>query len=58
MILETYREFNLGPVHLERKIEEIHGIYIPHNTIYKVLLKTRFGGGKHEEEKAEEVGSL
>jgi putative transposase len=23
---------------LERKIEEIHGKHIPHNTIYKVLL--------------------
>jgi putative transposase len=56
IILETYKQFNLGPVHLEKKIEEVHGIHTPHNTIYKVMLK--HGGGKHEEEKAEEVGSL
>ena len=31
-------------------------IHIPHNTIYKVLLKLRFGGGEHEE-KAEKVGT-
>ena len=38
MILETHKQFNLA-VHLERKIEEVHGIHTPHNTIYKVLLK-------------------
>jgi putative transposase len=27
----------VGPVLLERKIEEVHGIHIPHNTIYHVL---------------------
>ncbi len=39
IVLETHEQFNLGPVHLEKKIEEIHGIHIPHNTIYKILLK-------------------
>ena len=39
IILETHKEYNLAPVHLEKKIEEIHGIHIPHNTIYKVPLK-------------------
>ncbi len=39
IILEAYKQYNLGPVHLERKIEESHGIHIPHNTVYKVLLK-------------------
>ncbi len=38
IILEAHKEFNLGPVHLEKKIEEVYGIHIPHNTIYKVLL--------------------
>ncbi|MBO8182866.1 MAG: transposase [Archaeoglobus sp.] len=38
IILEAHGEFNLGPVHLERKIEEIYGEHIPHNTIHKVLL--------------------
>jgi hypothetical protein len=27
-----------GPVLLEKKIEEVHGIHIPDNTIYPVLL--------------------
>ncbi len=39
IILETHKKYNLGAVHLERKIEEIHGRHIQHNTIYKVLLK-------------------
>jgi len=38
LILESYRVHNLCPVHLEKKIEETHGIHIPHNRIYKVLL--------------------
>ena len=29
----------VGPVLLERKIEEVPGIHIPHNTIYQVLLE-------------------
>ena len=38
LILESYHDCRIGPVHLEKKIEEIHGIHIPHNTIYRVLL--------------------
>ena len=38
LILECYHANNLSPVHLEKKIEETHGIHIPHNRIYKVLL--------------------
>lgn len=38
LILETYRANNAGPTHLEKKIEETHGIHIPHNRIYRVLL--------------------
>ena len=37
--VRKHKEYDLGPVHLEKKIEKIHGIHIPHNTIYKVLLK-------------------
>ena len=39
LILKAHKEFNLGPVNLERKIEQIYSIHIPHNTIYKILLK-------------------
>jgi putative transposase len=38
LILESYHTNKLGPTHLEKKIEETHGIHIPHNTIYQVLL--------------------
>ncbi len=38
LILETNRANDLGPTHLEKKIEEIYGIHIPHNRIYQVLL--------------------
>jgi len=38
LILETYRANNIGPTHLEKKIEETYGIHIPHNRIYRVLL--------------------
>jgi putative transposase len=38
LILESYALFSLGPVLLEKKIEIDHGIHIPHNTIYRVLL--------------------
>jgi len=37
LILETYRANDVGPTHLEKKIEEIYGIHIPHNRIYQVL---------------------
>jgi putative transposase len=38
LILESYRANNVGPIHLEKKIEESYGIHIPHNRIYQVLL--------------------
>jgi putative transposase len=38
LILESYHANNMSPIHLEKKIEETHGIHIPHNRIYKVLL--------------------
>lgn len=39
-ILEAYREYNLRSVHLEdRSFMECTSMHIPHNTIYKVLLK-------------------
>jgi putative transposase len=38
LILNSYRANNVGPTHLEKKIEETHGIHIPHNSIYRVLL--------------------
>ncbi|WML67549.1 MAG: hypothetical protein METHP_01088 [Methanoregula sp. SKADARSKE-2] len=38
LILATYQSNNIGPIHLEKKIEETHGIHIPHNRIYRVLL--------------------
>jgi putative transposase len=38
LIIESYHAHQLGPTHLEKKIEEIHGIHIPHNRIYQVLL--------------------
>lgn len=41
LILESFHDYRIGPVHLEKKIEEVHGIHIPHNTIYRVL----FGHG-------------
>lgn len=37
-ILETYHANNIGPTHLEKKIEKTYGIHIPHNQIYRVLL--------------------
>jgi hypothetical protein len=38
VVLETYRVNNIGPMHLENKIEETYGIHISHNRIYRVLL--------------------
>jgi len=28
LILESYHDYRLGPVHLEKKIEEVHGMHI------------------------------
>jgi len=38
LILKSYHTNNLSPIHLEKKIEETHGVHIPLNRIYKVLL--------------------
>jgi putative transposase len=38
IILETHHANNICPTRLEKKIEETHGIHIPHNRIYRVLL--------------------
>ena len=38
LVLASYRSNNVGPTHLEKKIEETYGIHIPHNRIYRVLL--------------------
>jgi len=38
LILETYYVNNLGPTHQEKTIEESHGIHIPHNRTYRILL--------------------
>ena len=39
IILQAYSKYKLSPVPLENLIERDYGIYIPHNTIYKVSLK-------------------
>ena len=33
LILETYQSNNIGPIHLEKKIEETHGIHIPSTSL-------------------------
>jgi len=38
LILEAYKEQNLGARRLEKIIEFQHGKYIPHNAIHKELL--------------------
>lgn len=38
LIVESFQDYRIGPVHLEKKRKEVHGIHIPHNTIYRVLL--------------------
>ena len=39
LIIETHERYRLGPVALEKKIERIYGIHIPHNRIYRILLE-------------------
>jgi len=39
IILQAYSKYKLSPVPLEKLIERDYGIHVPHNTIYKVLLK-------------------
>ena len=55
LILETYQANNIGPIHLEKKIEETHGIHIPHNRIYRVLLNHGMVGDQHEKTATAEV---
>jgi len=38
-ILQAYQKYKLSPVILEKLIERDHSIHIPHNIIYRVLLK-------------------
>ena len=38
LILDSFITYSLGPVLLEKKIEIVRGIHIPHNAIYQVLL--------------------
>jgi len=37
--LEVYQKYKLSPVMLEKLIKRDYGIHIPHNNIYKVVLK-------------------
>ncbi|WP_456370758.1 IS481 family transposase [Geoglobus sp.] len=39
IVLQAYQKYRLSPVLMEKKIDEIYGLHIPHNTIYRVLLK-------------------
>ncbi|AEA46105.1 IS481 family transposase [Archaeoglobus veneficus] len=39
IVLQAYHKYKLSPVTLEKLIERDYGIHIPHNTIYKIMLK-------------------
>ena len=39
LVLEKYDQYKLGPLALEAKIERDTGIHIPHNRIYRIMLK-------------------
>ncbi|MBE8540507.1 IS481 family transposase [Geoglobus acetivorans] len=39
IILQAYQKYKLSPVPLEKLIERDHSIHIPHNTIYRIMLK-------------------
>jgi len=39
LVLEMHEKYHLGPVALERKIRRECDIHIPHNRIYRILLK-------------------
>ena len=34
-----HERYKLGVVALEKKIERMHGMHIPHNRMYKILLE-------------------
>ena len=38
-VIEQHKLHRLGPVALEKKIERIYGIHIPHNRIYRILVE-------------------
>ena len=38
-IVEMHERYKLGPTSMEKKIEREYGIHIPHNRIYRILLK-------------------
>ena len=39
VVLQAYQKYKLSPVLLEKLIERDYGIHIPHNTIYRIMLK-------------------
>jgi len=39
LISVTYKEYNVGPVALEKIIQRKYNIHIPHNTIYKYMME-------------------
>jgi len=39
IVLEAYQRYKLSPVPLEKLVEVDYNIHLPHNTIYRVLLK-------------------
>ena len=48
-IIEIHKRYRFGVVALEKKIERMYGMHIPHNRIYRILLEER-----KEEEKTKE----
>jgi putative transposase len=44
IILKTYEKYKLDPVALEKLIERDYSIHIPHNTIYRIMLKNNLMG--------------
>ena len=38
-VIEQHKLHRLGPVALEKKIEKMYGIHIPHNRIYRILVE-------------------
>ena len=55
IIKEAKAKYKLGARRLEKVIEQVYGIHIPHNRIHKFLLKeglTKEGAKEKEKEKA------
>jgi len=38
-VIEQHKLHRVGPVALEKKIERVYGIHIPHNRIYRILVE-------------------